>query len=241
MAAIEPFSPVTDSFTILYSAKNRLIRRWAMRHQTRLVTLKACCLTVIVSSSMIAANLALAAQGRRAPDTPKDLKSKQRETEQREAMLRTVETKAAIEKIDEQRLEADIGKVKEDFKRIQIVRNEMVRNLLAKKPFDYNLISTETEEINRRANRLKKFLMPPVPEGDKEDSKNQIEFDKTQMEDALVRLCNLIANFVDNPVLKTPGRVDVEESTRAGGDLLSIIALSDNIKRSAEKLNKAPR
>lgn len=156
-------------------------------------------------------------------------------------MLRTVETKAAIEKIDERRLEADIEKVKEDFKRIQIVRNEMVRNLLAKKPFDYNLISTETEEIRRRAERLKKFLMPPVSEGDKEEVKNQIEFDKAQIEEALVRLCNTIANFVDNPVLKTPGRVDVEESTRAGGDLLSIIELSNNIKRSAEKLSKAPR
>jgi hypothetical protein len=190
---------------------------------------------------MIAANIALAGQGRRSPDVPRDLKSKQRETEQREAMLRTAETRAVIAKIDERRLEADIEKIKEDFKRIQIVRNEMVRNLLAKKPFDYNLISTETDEIHKRSERLKKFLMPPVPEGDKEDPNNQIEFDKTQMEDAMVRLCNLIATFVDNPVLKTPGRVDVEESTRAGGDLLSIIALSNSIKRSAEKLSKAPR
>lgn len=205
-----------------------------MRHLSQRVKPIACCL--VISLLMLAADATLAAQGRRASG-PKDLKGRQREREQREAMLRTVETKAAVEKIDERRLEADIEKVREDFRRIQIVRNEMVRNLLAGKPHDFKLISQETAEINKRAERLRAFLMPPVPEGDKPE-KQQIEFDKGQMQDAMVRLCNLIANFIDNPVLKTPGRVDVEESTRAGGDLLSIIELSSIIKKSADRLNK---
>lgn len=207
-----------------------------MRHRFGLVKLAFCCLIVVVSSSAIAAN----GQGRRT-NGPKDLKGAQREREQREAMLRTMETKAAVDKIDERRLEAEIEKIREDFRRIQIVRNEMVRNLVAKKPFDFKLISEETEEINKRSDRLRKFLMPPVDEGEKAGIKSQIEFDKTEMEEALVRLCNLIANFVDNPILKNPGTVDVEESTRAGGDLLSIIELSGNIKRSAERLAKSPR
>jgi len=200
------------------------------------VTIAVCCLAVIVSSSVIAAN----GQARR-PSGPKDLKGPQREREQREAMLRTMETKAAVDKIDERRLEAEIGKIQEDFRRIQIVRNEMVRNLLAKKPFDFKLISEETDEINKRSERLRKFLMPPVDENEKADVKSQIEFDKTEMEDAMVRLCNLIATFVDNPILKNPGTVDVQESTRAGGDLLSIIELSGNIKRSADKLGKSAK
>lgn len=207
-----------------------------MRDRSLLVTITGCCLVAVLSSAIVAA------QGRRAPSA-KDLKGKQREREQREAMLRTSETRVAVEKIDERRLEAEIEKVREDFRRIQIVRNEMVRNLLAKKPLDFKLISDETAEINRRSERLRKFLMPPVAEEEVEEKRadSQIEFDKTDMEEAMVRLCNLIANFIDNPVLKTPGKVDVEESVKAGGDLLSIIELSGNIKRIAERLSKSSK
>ena len=171
------------------------------------------------------------------PENP-DLKREQRQREVREANLRNAETKAAIESIDQNRVAAAIKQVKDDFKQIQIVRNEMVRNLLADKPLDYKLIAGETGEIHKRADRLKTYLMPPVADKNKEDHKSQIEFNNDEMKDALVRLCNLIVGFIDNPVLKTPEKVDVEQSAKAGGDLLSIIELSGNIKRSAERLNK---
>jgi hypothetical protein len=171
------------------------------------------------------------------PENP-DLKREQRNREVREANLRNTEAKVDIERIDQKRVAAAIKQVKDDFKQIQVVRNEMVRNLLADKPLDYKLIAGETEEIHKRADRLKTYLMPPVPNDDKQQPKSQIEFDNHEMKDALVRLCNLIAGFIDNPVLKTPDKVDVEQSTKAGGDLLSIIELSGNIKRSAEKLGK---
>ncbi len=171
------------------------------------------------------------------PDNP-DLKREQRQREVREANLRNTEAKAAIESIDQKRVAEAIKLVKDDFKQIQVVRNEMVRNLLANKPLDYKLIAVETEEIHKRADRLKTYLMPPVPDENKEHHKSQIEFNGDEMKEALVRLCNLIAGFIDNPVLKTPDKVDVEQSAKAGGDLLSIIELSSNIKRSADKLNK---
>lgn len=171
------------------------------------------------------------------PDNP-DLKREQRNREVREANLRNTEAKVDIERIDQKRVAAAIKQVKDDFKQIQVIRNEMVRNLLADKPLDYKLIAGETEEIHKRADRLKTFLMPPVPDGDKQQPRSQIEFDNHEMKDALVRLCNLIAGFIDNPVLKTPDKIDVEQSTKAGGDLISIIELSGNIKRSAEKLGK---
>jgi len=171
------------------------------------------------------------------PDRP-DLKREQRNREVREANLRTAEAKVDIERIDQKRVAAAIEQVKDDFKQIQIVRNQMVRDLLANKPLDYKLIAGETAEIHKRADRLKTYLMPPVPDKNEEQPKSQIEFNNDEMKDALVRLCNLIAGFIDNPVLKTPDKVDVEQSAKAGGDLLSIIELSANIKRSAEKLNK---
>lgn len=192
-----------------------------------------CYMAAAIALLAVATDTAMAQR----PENP-DLKREQRNREVREANLRNTEAKVDIERIDQKRVAAAIKQVKDDFKQIQVVRNEMVRNLLADKPLDYKLIAGETEEIHKRADRLKTYLMPPVPNDDKQQPRSQIEFDNHEMKDALVRLCNLIAGFIDNPVLKTPDKIDVEQSTKAGGDLLSIIELSGNIKRSAEKLGK---
>jgi hypothetical protein len=189
--------------------------------------------------SALFANVVAAQQER--PSGPPDLKREQREREHREAMLRTAETRVAVAKLDEKRIEAAVDQIKDDFRRIQIIRNEIVRNLLADRPLDFKFLSNRAGEVNKRADRLKTYLMQPVPEDEGKKQKSQIEFNNEQMKEVLVQLCHLIDSFVENPVLKTPGRVDVEQSTRAGGDLLSIIELSGSIKRSAEKLNKRPR
>jgi hypothetical protein len=104
------------------------------------------------------------------------------------------------------------------------------------------LIAERTGEINKRAHRLKTFLMPPVPEkqekeGEKE-KESTIELKPDEIKGALIKLCNTIYNFTENPILKTPNVVDVEQSARAGQDLLTVIELSGNIKASAEKLSK---
>jgi hypothetical protein len=173
------------------------------------------------------------------PPGDRNAKREDRQRELREKTLRSLEMGPALEKRDQQRIEAAIKQVKEDFKQLQIIRNEIVHDLLASKPLDYKLISDETAEINKRADRLKVFLMPPDAEDKEKHPKDQVEFNNDEMKGALVRLCNRIANFIENPVLKSPGTVDVEQSTKAGGDLLIIIELSGNIKRSAERLSKA--
>ena len=155
--------------------------------------------------------------------------------------MRTAETGAAIVKLDEKRIAAAVDQLKDDFRQVQIIRNEIVRTLLTNQPLDYKLISNKAGEVNKRAERLKTFLIPPVPGQTGKKPKSQIEFDSDEMKDALVRLCELIDSFVENPIMKTPGSVDAEQSTKAGGDLLSIIELSDAVRRSTEKLSKAHR
>jgi cytochrome c556 len=170
-----------------------------------------------------------------------DPKRAQREREMRETRLRKTELGVAIEKRDRRSIEEAAKKLQEDFRQIQIIRNEIVRIILAEKPFDYKLISDKAREINKRADRLKAFLIPVDPDDKEKNQKNQGEFDNDEMKGALIQLCNQIESFVDNPVLKTPDTVDVEQSTKAGGDLLSIIELSGTIKRSAERLNKSSK
>jgi hypothetical protein len=167
--------------------------------------------------------------------TPKE---RTQDIQSREWRLRNGERDAAQVQVNQQRVQAAIELVKQDFKRIQIIRNKMVDNLVADKPPDYKLIAQQTEEINRRAHQLRTFLMPPAAGENEKEQKTEVEYKPAEMKGALVKLCNTIFNFTENPVLKTPDVVDVQQSTRAGRDLLSIIELSGNIKRSAEKLGK---
>jgi hypothetical protein len=176
--------------------------------------------------------------GQPGPPPIKVPKSDTLERQNREATLRSAELGAAVEKTDQRRIQAAIEQVKEDFRRIQIIRNEMVHNLRAGKPLDYKLVSGQVEETNKRAARMKTYLVPTTPADRKESEKKQVDFNSVEITGALVRLCNLIYNFVENPVLKNPGANDAEQSAKAASDLLTIIDLSDNIKRSADKLNK---
>ena len=212
--------------------------------QTLMITRIVCGLSVTISLLIMTPITALPQQGGRVSPPPiKDPKGEARDRQNREAGLRSAELGVAVEKRDQKRIQATIEQMKEDFKRLQIVRNEMARNVLADKPFDYKRVSGEAEEVNKRAERLRTFLMPPAAE-DKErekDQKNHVEFDNEAMKGALVKLCTLIDSFVENPILKTPGVANVEQSAKAGRDLLGIIELSGNIKRSAERLNKASR
>jgi hypothetical protein len=193
-----------------------------------------CCLAASIALFSGWGTMAVAQE--RPAGTP-DLKRDQRDREQRETMLRTMEG-VAVGRLDEKRIEAAVNLIKDDFRQLQIIRNEIARHLLADKPLDFKFVSDKAGEINKRTERLKKHLMPPSREDAGKKQQKPIEFDDDQMKDVLVRLCLLIDSFVDNPVLYTPGRVDVEQSTKAGSDLLALVELSSNIRRSAEKLGK---
>jgi hypothetical protein len=197
-------------------------------------------LAAVICSLIVVASAAIAQQAPPGVGPPPGATPKERtqDMQSREWRLRNGERDAVQSQVNQQRLQAAIELVKQDFKRIQIIRNKMVDSLLANKPLDYKLISEQTEEINKRAHQLKTFLMAPVPDEKEKEQKTEVEYKPQEMKGALIKLCNTIFNFTENPVLKTPDVVDVQQSTKAGRDLLIIIGLSDDIKRSAEKLGK---
>ena len=156
----------------------------------------------------------------------------------REAALRSAEIRGVGTRIDQRHLAAAIDQTKQDFKRIQLIRNDVVDYLVAKKPLDYKLVSEQAAEINKRANRLKSFMMPSEPEAKEKDkdAAKPAEYDGEQLKGALVKLCNKIYSFTDNPMFKNPDAVDLQKAATAGGDLMAIIELSENVKRSADRL-----
>ncbi|MCA1618239.1 MAG: hypothetical protein LC795_02775 [Acidobacteria bacterium] len=161
----------------------------------------------------------------------------------REAKLRSAEIGTSAGGMTPQQLAAAIEQTRNDFKRIQLVRNDLVDLLVSKKPFDYGQLAEQAEEINKRAHRLKSFLMKPAPqksaEEEKADDAARPVYDEAAMRGALVKLCNTIHSFTGNPMFKNPEVVDARQPAKAGGELLDIIELSENVKLNAERMAKA--
>ena len=158
-----------------------------------------------------------------------------------EGKLRSAEMDAGTDEKNQKLVQAAIANMKEDFARIQVLRNDIARNLVAHKPLDYSLVSEQTAEINKRANRLNLYLRAHAAEGEKDD--NLPELKSEEMIGALVRLCKLIDSFTENPALKNASTVDSkeiakakEDKANADRDLLAIIKLSGKIQKKSESL-----
>lgn len=159
-----------------------------------------------------------------------------------ESRLRSAEMNAGADEENQKLLQAAIANMKEDFKRIQVLRNDIARNLVARKPLDYKVVSEQTAEINKRASRLNIYMRARVPEAEKPN--NSAELRNEEMVGALVRLCKLIDSFTENPALKNAATVDSkdvakarENKANADRDLLAIIRLSASIQKKSESLS----
>src|SRR5438445_11149645 len=158
-----------------------------------------------------------------------------------EGRLRSAEMDAGTEEKNQRLLQAAIANMKEDFSRIQVLRNDIARNLVARKPLDYKLVSEQTTEINKRASRLNVYMRARAAEDEKQD--NSPELKSEEMIGALVRLCKLIDSFTENPALKDAATVDSKEIAKAkenkanaDRDLLAIIRLSSRLQKRSQKL-----
>src|ERR1700753_3081615 len=136
------------------------------------------CRFVAMTALVLMAAGVVAAQGPPAGAGPPGLRDPKSETNiqaDREEELRTAGGGPASAQMNKQRLAAAIEQTKQDFKRIQLIRNDIVDNLVAKKPLDYKLIAKQAGEIGERANRLKSLLMPTAVAAKKEDAKQAVE------------------------------------------------------------------
>src|SRR5690242_20237532 len=143
-----------------------------------------------------------AAQGKPAgvgppPNNNPNLDDRARQVD--EGRLRSAEMDAGADEKNQKLVQAAIANMKEDFARIQVLRNDIARNLVAHRPLDYQLISKQTAEISKRASRLNVYMRAHAAAGEKDD--NLPELKSEEMIDALVRLCKLIDSFTENPSL----------------------------------------
>lgn len=174
------------------------------------------------------------------PPGDRDPFSEVRERQQREAQLRSGDMMAVAKRPERRTDEAAAEQMRVDFKNLQLLRNKLARHLLSDKPLDYKFIAGESGEINKRAVRLKTYLMREVLEGEEDEVVTQNEVGDGRVKESLVAMCKRIDRFTENPIFKTQDVVDAKQSARAGRDLRDIIHLSGGIKRTADKLRKMP-
>lgn len=173
------------------------------------------------------------------PNNNPNIGDRQRQVD--EGRLRTAELDAGTDDANQKRLQAAILNVKEDFTRIQVLRNDIAGRLVAGKPLDYKLISEQTAEINKRSSRLNVYMRAQVRDDEKQNDLPELKSE--EMIDALVTLCKLIDSFTENPALKNAATIDSKENAKArenkanaDRDLLAIIKLSGRLQKKSENL-----
>jgi hypothetical protein len=160
-----------------------------------------------------------------------------------EGRLRSAEIDAVAETENQKRIGAALVHLKEDFTRIQVLRNDIARDLVARKPLNYGLVSDQTGEINKRATDLNIYMLAHEEKQEKEEETKPAELQTGDLVSALVKLCKLIDSFTENPALKNAATVNVKEMAKtkteiaeADKELLAIIKLSESIRKKSDSL-----
>jgi len=137
---------------------------------------------------------------------------------------------------DPKRSQALMDQVSEDFQRILILHNEIVRALNANRSLTYTFISDAAGEIKKRAARLQTSLKLQKPESTTENGVTGMSIEGMQTKDELLLLCRQIESFVRNPIIEKPGTVDAQQLGKVRKDLQSVVEISDAIKKQVDKL-----
>jgi hypothetical protein len=160
---------------------------------------------------------------------------RQQDMSRREWQLRNFGNEPSAPK-DRRQIEALMAQTEEDFNRILTRHNEIARALLSKDTLNYQFVSEATAEIQKRASRVQSMLALRLTEEEGQGAGKLGEFKDSEIKDALIKLCKEIRSFVTNPIIENPNTIDAQQLTKARLDLESLIQLSWQIKKDADKL-----
>jgi hypothetical protein len=184
--------------------------------------------------------LTIAVQGQ-APGPPGDRsnpeRDRQQDRSQREWQLRNFGLEPPkTEDPEKRKLKAVGEQIDQDFNRILVLHNKIVRAVTSEKALKFDFISEATGEINKRASRLQSTLGLREPDAAEKKAETSTNAALPELKTALLTLCKQIESFVTNPVIEKPGTINADELVRARRDLEKIISLSDQIQK--ESINR---
>lgn len=195
------------------------------------------CCTLILFSVIIAAGGAEAVNGQSRGLPGPSTREGNRAMDEYDRTLNRMKNDA---KATRQRRRSLFPQINEDFQRIQIIHNEIVRMLKPEKSLDYDRLAELTDDMKKRSSRLRENLALPEPEEKTEPKAEHSEtIDESHMKDNIVVLHDLVVSFVGNPLFKNLGVVDATVINGASENLNNIIDVSDEIKREAKLLGRS--
>jgi TolA-binding protein len=131
--------------------------------------------------------------------------------------------------------------INEDFQRIQVIHNEIVRMLQPTKELNYDRLADLTADMKKRSARLRENLALPEPEPTQSQPTHSETIDEAHIKKTIADLHDVVVSFVANPIFKNLGVVDTKTVDSAGKDLDNLIDLSDLIKKEAKTLGKSAK
>ena len=124
------------------------------------------------------------------------------------------------------------AQIREDFTRLQVINNEMMRIVFENGNIDRKLIAETTAEINKRAVRLSANLaLPQIDDKAKKQKSDDVRKD-INLQAGLLALDRCIMSFIANPLFRQPNVVDSQDALKARDDLNLIILFSEQLKKS---------
>ncbi|HEY0728027.1 MAG TPA: hypothetical protein VGD38_08175 [Pyrinomonadaceae bacterium] len=131
--------------------------------------------------------------------------------------------------------------INEDFQRIQVIHNEIVRMIQPDKNLDYNRLADLTDDMKKRGARLRENLALAEPDKTETKPAHTEAVDESHIKTIIVALHDQVVSFVANPLFKNLGVVDAKIIDSATENLNKIIDISDEIKREAKTLGKSAK
>ena len=128
--------------------------------------------------------------------------------------------------------------INDDFQRVQVIHNEIVRMLQSDKGLDYGRLADLTGDMKKRGTRLRENLALTQGEQTSAQTKHADAIDDQQVRKDIAALHDLVVSFVGSPLFKNLGVVDAKVLDQATDNLNHIIDLSDEIKKAAKLLDK---
>lgn len=201
-----------------------------------------CCMLVLSSLTVICAAEIVNAQ-RRGPASGAPspaIRERNRTMDEYDRALNRMRNDAKAKALNSRRRSL-FPQIDEDFQRIQVIHNEIVRMYQPEKTLDYNRLAELTDDLRKRTARLRENLALPEPEKSETKATHVETIDESHLRKDIVALHDLVVSFVANPIFKNLGVVDATMIDSASQNLNNLIGISDEIKREAKMLGRTAK
>jgi hypothetical protein len=132
-----------------------------------------------------------------------------------------------------------LATLKDDFRKLQIVNNDLMQRTLIelqKNPEAISIkeIRASLGEMQKRADRLRSNLRLPEVRIPKAENMQEMA-SVPSLTKGLLMLDQTVMKFVENPIFQQPGILDAQKSTSAAEDLCKILRLTEALRRMANE------